>query len=87
GLPLSQTGEFSFVLASAAVTAGVLDVTTQSVFVGASVLTLLLTPVALPAASWLAARGHGRTAAPVGDRDEARAGHTVLIGYGLSGQS
>ncbi len=86
GLPLAQAGEFSFVLASAATAAGLLDLQTQSVFIGASVLTLFLTPVALPAASWLASRGAvPETATPAARGGDE--GHTVLIGYGLTGQS
>ncbi len=87
GLPLAQAGEFSFVLASAATAAGLLDQQTQSVFIGASVLTLFLTPVALPAANWLASRGDLRDTGAAASVDEEQSGHTVLIGYGLSGQS
>jgi len=86
GLPLTQAGEFSFVLASAATASGILDPHTQSVFVGASVVTLLLTPIALPVADWVTALGSVASAPPPPIEGEA-SGHTVLVGFGLSGRS
>jgi len=87
GLPLAQAGEFSFVLATAATAAGLLDAQTQSVFVGASVVTLLLTPIALPAAGWLSSRGAALP--PPGSAPEVfeYRDHTVLVGFGLSGRA
>ena len=90
GLALAQTGEFSFVLAAAAGTAGLLDAHTEQVFLAGSVLTLLATPFLLGVgprlANWF---GAGRQARPTGDRAGAprAGGHVVIVGFGIAGRA
>lgn len=89
GLPLGQAGEFSFVLAAAATSAGILAEELQGVFVGVSVVSLVVTPFVLPLLERVGSRDAGRTT-EVGGEDAAAmaaARHTVLIGFGLSGQA
>jgi CPA2 family monovalent cation:H+ antiporter-2 len=92
GMGLAQTGEFSFVLAAAAVGAGLLPEGFAQVFVAGSVLTLIATPFLMRAAPALA-----RVVGDVRDRDadvdmgelpeEAPHDHAVLIGYGTAGRN
>lgn len=90
GLTLAQTGEFSFVLAAAAGTAGLLDARVEQIFLAGSVLTLVATPFLMQAApsvaSWLA-RGSDRIAPRERAGSPRQGGHVVIIGYGLAGQA
>jgi len=90
GLSLAQTGEFSFVLAAAAVQAGLLDPEIEQVFLAGSVLTLLATPFLFAAgpriAGFLAARSPG-LAPDEGSGAPRAGGHVVLVGFGLSGRA
>jgi len=90
GLSLAQTGEFSFVLAAAAVAAGLLAPDLRQVFIAGSIVTLLATPFLLalaPRLADLATRGADRIAAAEGEPEEnALADHVVLVGFGLAGQ-
>lgn len=97
GFALSQIGEFSFVLASTGITAGLLDDTTYQWFVAVSVVTMGVTPFILRAAT-PAARGLARLsvlerlgpgALPTDPTGEARelSGHVVVVGYGLNGRN
>ncbi len=76
GLGLAQIGEFSFVLASAGLAAGLMHPGGYQLFLAASVLTMLLSPfliaAAQPIGEWIAARS-GTVAAAHGDR-RARGG-------------
>ena len=45
GLALAQVGEFSFVLGRAALDGGVIDAVWWQVLLGASVITMALTPI------------------------------------------
>jgi CPA2 family monovalent cation:H+ antiporter-2 len=86
-LALAQTGEFSFVLARAALDHGLLDVQGTQTFVAGSVISLIATPFLIRAGPLLASRLAGES-----EPGEARAttpvsGHVVLIGYGLSGRT
>jgi CPA2 family monovalent cation:H+ antiporter-2 len=87
GLHLAQIGEFSFVLASAGLLAGLLSERLFQSFLAASVLTLLLTPL-------LAAAGRGREASGLGSAEDkgepSPAGlkdHVVIAGFGLNGRN
>jgi CPA2 family monovalent cation:H+ antiporter-2 len=87
GMALAQTGEFSFVLAAAAVAAGILDAQLQSVFVTGSIGTLVATPfliaVAPRVARWVGGGRDEPSIAPA--REGAPAGHAVLVGFGFAG--
>ena len=91
GLALAQTGEFSFVLAAAAGDAGLLDEDLRQVFVGGSIVTLVLTPFLFDWAPRLASRigGDRRALVAVGEDETRReiSGHVVLVGFGLAGQN
>lgn len=90
-LALAQTGEFSFVLAQQARSAGLLSDSLHQVFIAGSLLTLIATPFLMRGAPELAARLVGRadarpqTAAAPGEtllRD-----HVVVVGFGLTGRT
>ena len=87
GMALAQTGEFSFVLAAAAVSAGILDAQLQAVFVTGSIATLAATPfliaVAPRVARWVTGGRDEPSIAP--PREEAPSGHAVLVGFGFAG--
>ena len=93
GIGLAQVGEFSFVLASAGRAVGLLSGGAYQMFLSASVLTMLLTPLMLRAApdiaAWAASRrplkrlGRLRKEAP----PEKRTGHVVIVGFGLNGRN
>jgi CPA2 family monovalent cation:H+ antiporter-2 len=87
GLALAQTGEFSFVLAAAAVDAGVLDAQLRTVFVTGSIGTLIATPFLIAAAPrvarWVTGGRDEPSVAP--PRAGAPFGHAVLVGFGFAG--
>ena len=88
GFSLAQTGEFSFVLAAVAASAGLLDEGLQQVFIAGSVLSLLATPFLVRAAPVVAAQL--TRSAPFMHRpaEEVRlSDHAVLIGFGLAGRN
>jgi len=88
GFSLAQTGEFSFVLAAVAASAGLLDEELQQVFIAGSVLSLLATPFLVRAAPVVAAQL--TRSAPFMHRpaEEVRlSDHAVLIGFGLAGRN
>ncbi len=92
GLALAQTGEFSFVVASAAVAMQLLDPLLQQIFIAGSILTLIATPFLIAAgpqvAQWVsgaAERVPGLSEAP--DGDDAMSDHVVIIGFGLTGRT
>ena len=91
GVALAQTGEFSFVLAGVAATAGLLTSDLHQVFIAGSIATLVATPLLVSAAPWVASRlgarleGVGR--AREGAGAERPTGHVVLVGFGLAGQN
>lgn len=89
GLALAQTGEFSFVLASAAADYDLVDPVLHQVFVAGSIATLIVTPFLVRIAPVVA-----RTLAPLEtEPDPVEAGwgelsdHAVLVGFGLAGRS
>ena len=91
GLALAQTGEFSFVLAAVAGDAGLLDAELRQVFVGGSIITLVLTPFLFEWAPALAARvSRGRQRPTIEAEDEPQSelrDHVALAGFGLAGQN
>ena len=89
GIALAQVGEFSFVLGRAALEGGVISSGWWQVLLGASVITMALTPFAVAAAPDLAARIAGRSAPVAESLDRARGvlrDHVVILGYGVGGQ-
>jgi len=88
GFSLAQTGEFSFILAAVAASAGLLDEGLQQVFIAGSVLSLLATPFLVRAAPALAAQLTRRTPFTQRRADEVSlSDHAVLIGFGLAGRN
>jgi CPA2 family monovalent cation:H+ antiporter-2 len=89
GFALAQVGEFSFVLGRAALDSGVISDTWWQVLLGASVLTMAVTPTLVENAPALANRLARRSAALSttldGQRDELH-DHVVILGYGMGGQ-
>jgi len=87
GMALAQTGEFSFVLAAAAVGAGILDAQLQAVFVTGSIATLAATPLLIAVAPRVArwATGGRDEPAIAPPREGAPSGHAVLVGHGFAG--
>ncbi len=95
GLSLAQVGEFSFVLASVGRRFGLLDATEMRIFVGASVITMLISPFALRAAPHLAARAGrlraldrllGRSREELSRVSTPLSGHIVVLGFGVGGE-
>jgi CPA2 family monovalent cation:H+ antiporter-2 len=94
GLGLGQVGEFSFVLASVALTLGLLGPTDYQVFLGASIATMLAAPFVVEAAPSIADRLLQYRSLPTmefGTR-EVRAAqplndHVIIVGYGLNGRN
>jgi len=90
GLALAQTGEFSFVLAATAATAGLLAPDVQQLFIAGSIATLLATPFLMaigPRLTDLVTQGTERFARAEGGRkDGDLEDHAVLMGFGLAGQ-
>jgi CPA2 family monovalent cation:H+ antiporter-2 len=94
GLGLAQVGEFSFVLASVAVTLGLMASPEYQVFLGASILTMLAAPFVVNAAPTIADWVLRHRAMPTMEfaTREARAvkpltDHVIIVGYGLNGRN
>ena len=94
GINLAQIGEFSFIVASSAVTLGVLSTDDYQLFLGAAILTMLVAPFAVAAAPDIADRLLRHRAMPTMEfaTREARAlkpitDHVIIVGYGLNGRN
>ncbi len=86
---LSQVGEFSFILGRAGVEAQLLPLDTWQSLLGASIVTMMATPLLMTMAPYIAARVRPRAAVPTETPAEPRAheaGHVVILGYGIGGQ-
>lgn len=95
GFVLAQVGEFAFVLAHSGQSLGLLQPAEYQIFLAASVITMLLTPVLRFAGGSLAAKLDGerslvpwarRAPAPT-DAAAELADHVVIIGYGINGKN
>ena len=89
GIGLAQVGEFSFIMGRAGVDAGLVPGTMWQAMLGASVITMVLTPLLLNAAPSLAVRVSRRWQAPSSDLEEAiphLSGHVIVLGFGVGGQ-
>ena len=97
GFYLSQIGEFSFVLALAGRAQGLMTDAVYQVFLSSAVLTMMLTPFMITAASpvseWCASRTALRRLEKSRKRtlqhgqEEKRTGHVIIIGFGVNGRN
>ncbi|MEN6302137.1 MAG: cation:proton antiporter [Armatimonadia bacterium] len=97
GMALAQVGEFSFLLVQAASGNELLDAGMRQLFLSASVLTMMLTPLLIVSGAALGAameplrKRRGRLQPEVGsDETDEIAGlsdHVVIIGYGVNGRN
>jgi CPA2 family monovalent cation:H+ antiporter-2 len=97
GLHLAQVGEFSFVLAVAGKSAGLMTENLYQLFLSASVLTMILTPFILWASPWISIWMSSKKFLERLDRMRRRAEkeslpskreeHVIIIGFGLNGRN
>lgn len=97
GLYLSQIGEFSFVLALAGKSAGLMTESVYQVFISASVLTMLLTPFIVKAApafaGWIVANPllrrleNIKAASLNAEFPSGKNNHVVVVGFGINGSN
>ena len=97
GLHLAQIGEFSFVLATAGKSAGLMSEGLYQLFLSASVLTLLFTPLIIrtsPRISvWMSSRkmierlDRMRKRAEKEGFPSRREEHVIIVGFGLNGRN
>jgi CPA2 family monovalent cation:H+ antiporter-2 len=87
GLALAQTGEFSFVLATAAFGAGLLQGDVHQIFVAGSILTLVATPFLIRGSARLAGLVTAAAPEPEGGADEEVSDHAIIVGFGLAGRT
>ncbi|PIE22291.1 MAG: potassium transporter KefB [Planctomycetota bacterium] len=85
GLSLAQVGEFSFILSSIGLEAGLLQGRYQ-LFLGASVLSMAATPFLMKIAPRLADLLTGKQKAPAGPASKLNE-HLVIIGFGVNGRN
>ena len=84
---LSQVGEFSFVVGRAALDAGVISNEWWQILLGASVLTMAVTPYLIAAAPAVAVRLTPRGPKLEDSLDAfAMRDHVIILGYGIGGQ-
>jgi CPA2 family monovalent cation:H+ antiporter-2 len=86
---LSQIGEFSLVLGRSAVESGTLARSEWQVLLGATVLTMMVTPAMIGAAPGLGVRfSRSRAGASADDEStrDALRDHVVILGYGMGGR-
>lgn len=90
GIALAQVGEFSFILGRAGVEAGLLPTSLWQTLLGASVVTMVLTPALLEAAptvaSWIRFRGAGRSGRLQPGGIPSLSDHVIVLGFGVGGQ-
>jgi len=91
GLALAQVGEFAFVLSRAGLQLGLIDAEENQVFLAASVLSMVLTPLLIHVGRELGKRlPHEAIAgqsALDGSEPIATSDHVVIAGYGVNGQN
>jgi len=96
GVALSQVGEFSFVLSRVGSANGLMDDGAYQLFLGVSVITMLVTPFAISGGPRFAEFLSGlplpdrmkRGIRPVGEEPDVEhmADHLIIVGYGPSGR-
>lgn len=97
GVNLAQIGEFSFVLALAGLSSGLITDHMYQTFLSASVLSMLLTPLMMWASPFIASRLSSHqllkrleSLKELSGQDEfprKRSGHVIIIGFGLNGRN
>jgi CPA2 family monovalent cation:H+ antiporter-2 len=94
GLSLAQIGEFSFILAKAGIGERLLSASEEQTFLAASILSMIATPLLIPAAHGISRRmtgqirpGTSRGIAPEVAEHSGSEGHVIIVGYGLNGQN
>lgn len=90
---LSQVGEFSFILGSTGLTAGILSQNMYQVFLAISIVTMAITPFIVAAAPGISKSITARLPDKYkngGDLDmlgeKMQDGHVIIVGYGLGGK-
>jgi CPA2 family monovalent cation:H+ antiporter-2 len=87
GIGLAQVGEFSFILGRAGLDAGLLPVWMWQVMLGASVATMVLTPLLLKVAPTIGARAaRGLPDSGLEAGIPKLSGHVIVLGFGIGGQ-
>jgi CPA2 family monovalent cation:H+ antiporter-2 len=91
GMALAQVGEFSLVLGKTAADSGIIGARDWQVLIGATVVTMMVTPALVSAAprfgEWLARRSRDRTRAGTDVAAHAHlSGHVVILGFGIGGR-
>jgi len=97
GLQLAQIGEFSFVLAMAGKSAGLITESLYQLFLSSSVLTMLLTPLIVQLSPNISVWISSKRLLERLDRMRKRAeregfpskkeGHVIIVGFGLNGRN
>jgi CPA2 family monovalent cation:H+ antiporter-2 len=97
GLHLAQIGEFSFVLAMAGKSAGLITESLYQLFLSSSVLTMLLTPLIVQLSpnisNWISSKKLLERLDRMQKRAEReglpskREGHVIIVGFGLNGRN
>jgi CPA2 family monovalent cation:H+ antiporter-2 len=97
GLQLAQIGEFSFVLAMAGKSAGLITENLYQLFLSSSVLTMLLTPLIVQLSPnlshWISSKkmlerlDRMRRKAEREGYPSKREGHVIIVGFGLNGRN
>jgi CPA2 family monovalent cation:H+ antiporter-2 len=94
GLSLAQIGEFSFILAKAGVGQRLLSASEEQTFLAASILSMIATPLLIPAAHSITKRMTGKirpetspAISPEAAEHVGTDGHVIIVGYGLNGQN
>ncbi|MGH9311188.1 MAG: cation:proton antiporter [Vicinamibacterales bacterium] len=87
GIGLAQVGEFSFILGRAGLDAGLLPSGMWQVMLGASVATMVLTPLLLSVAPAIGSRAaRGRVDAALAAGIPSLSGHVIVLGFGIGGR-
>jgi len=89
GIGLAQVGEFSFILGRAGLESGLLPAGMWQLMLGASVATMILTPLLLgiaPGIGARAARNRGVDSVEIEAGIPQLAGHVIVLGFGIGGQ-
>jgi CPA2 family monovalent cation:H+ antiporter-2 len=96
-LDLAQVGEFSFVLAVAGLSAGLISEDIYQGFLSAAILTMLLTPFVMQISPLLAGRMSSHTLlkrldrlrklSEQGEYPAKRSDHIIVVGFGLNGRN
>ena len=86
-LGLSQVGEFSFILGRAGLDAGLMPASVWQVLLGASILTMMVTPSLLAIAPAVGARFRARQDESMSSgATHALRDHVIILGFGIGGR-